>query len=151
MSVPVASLALPDDRAGHQMAAPVGIHFLDPGGECVMHRVHEPVSLVNQLHHLVREADQMAAWGKIQVPLLYAVCPTGHDNVHYAGIPTLAGTTDRYVGHLSHATLVFSRAALDARDAIAAGNTPDVIYRSFRDRMAAEGFIDYDTARGHPR
>lgn len=51
---------------------------------CVLHDYHSPVTVINERHHPLPVAVQMAAWGEVRDRRTEVVCSTGHNSVHYA-------------------------------------------------------------------
>lgn len=51
---------------------------------CVLHKVHNPITIVNELHHPFPQEWQKALWGKVRDNRMVSLCATGHNNVHAA-------------------------------------------------------------------
>ena len=51
---------------------------------CVLHAVHSPITVVNELHHPFPQAWQKRLWGEVRDDHTVSVCATGHNNVHAA-------------------------------------------------------------------
>ena len=53
-------------------------------GPFTIHRVHVPVTIVNELHHVFPMEWQRDVWGEVRDQTKQSVCSTGHNNVHAA-------------------------------------------------------------------
>lgn len=51
---------------------------------CVLHAVHSPVTIVNELHHPFPQEWQKAIWGRVRDHRVVSLCATGHNSVHAA-------------------------------------------------------------------
>ncbi len=51
---------------------------------CVLHATHEPVTILNELHHVFPEYLQKQVWGSTRDTEKRPICATAHNSVHVA-------------------------------------------------------------------
>lgn len=49
-----------------------------------MHKVHSPITVINELHHPFPQAWQKKIWGEVRDDTTVSICATGHNSVHTA-------------------------------------------------------------------
>lgn len=51
---------------------------------CVLHKVHSPITVINERHHPFPQAWQKNLWGSVRDNRTVSICATGHNSVHSA-------------------------------------------------------------------
>jgi hypothetical protein len=71
----------PSHRDLHSVAA-----IPHDAAPCVLHKYHEPVTVLNELHHVFPQYLQESVWGKGITPdqEKRPICATSHNSVHVA-------------------------------------------------------------------
>lgn len=82
---------------------------------CVLHRRHEPITTVNELHHVFPKEWQNDVWGEVRDNTRVSVCSTGHNNVHEA--LRIYEHTGDLPGWCRGRTRLLAQQALDKRQA----------------------------------
>ena len=74
--------SLPPDPSHRDLHSVAAIpHDIAP---CVLHATHEPITILNELHHVFPEYLQKQVWGATRDTEKRPICATAHNSVHVA-------------------------------------------------------------------